>query len=177
MRSFRLTGTIINVIGRAIEILIAGGPNLPMKAVRECHAIAGRGLEGDRYFLNIGTFSPNPQKPDFEVTLIEKECIESFAKETGLPFAARDARRNIVTEGVRLNDLVGAAFTLGDVLLEGIRLCEPCTHLARVSYPETLAGLVHKGGLRARIARGGIVRVGGEIRVQTGISPAIEANI
>lgn len=154
------------MISHVIEILIAEGANLPMKSVSECHGVAGRGLEGDRYFLNIGTFSPNPQKPDFEITLIEKECIESFAKESGLPFAARDARRNIVTEGVRLNDLVGATFALGEVLLRGIRLCEPCTHLARVSYPETLAGLVHKGGLRAQIVRGGLIRVGAEIRRQ-----------
>src|SRR5688572_2045668 len=96
------------VTARVIEILIAEAANLPMKTVPECYAVAGRGLQGDRYFLNAGTFSPNPRKPDFEITLIEKECIELFSQESGLPFTALDARRNIVTEGVRLNSLVGS---------------------------------------------------------------------
>lgn len=150
---------------RVVQILIAEGATLPMISIPECNAIAGIGLEGDRYFQNTGTFSPNPQKPDFEVTLIEKECVEAFARESGLPFTAADARRNIVTEGIQLNHLVGSRFTVGDVLLQGIRLCEPCTHLARISFPETLQGLVHKGGLRAQIIRGGKLRVGDQIRM------------
>ncbi len=156
---------------RVAEILIATAANLPMKAVQECHAVAGRGLEGDRYFLNVGTFSPNPQKPDFEITLIEKECIELFAQESGLSFGPLDARRNIVTEGVRLNDLVGSSFRVGDeVIIHGIRLCEPCTHLAKTSFPEVLRGLVHKGGLRAQITHGGRIKVGDQIRLKESVS-------
>ena len=150
--------------GHVVEILIAEAAGLPMQAATECVAVAGRGLQGDRYFSNIGTFSPNPQRPDFEITLIEKECVEAFARGSGLAFTAADARRNIVTEGIQLNDLTGLQFTVGDVLLQGIRLCEPCTHLARISFPEALQGLVHKGGLRAQIIRGGKLGVGDEIR-------------
>lgn len=125
----------------------------------------GRGLEGDRYFAGSGTFSPHPQKPDFEVTLIEWEKIEAFAAESGLPFTAERARRNLVTEGVDLNALVGKEFFVGDVRLRGMRLCEPCSYLARISFPETLRGLVHKGGLRAQIVSGGVLRIGDAVVV------------
>ena len=128
-------------------------------------AIAGKGLEGDRYFLGTGTFSPKPQKVDFEITLIEQENVLAFAEESGLAFTTAHARRNIVTTGIRLNDLVGKEFHVGAVLLRGIRLCEPCNHLAKTSYPETLKGLVHKAGLRAQIVSNGQICVGDQIRV------------
>jgi hypothetical protein len=81
-----------------------------MVAKEEVMAIPGKGLVGDRYFDGVGTFSPSPQKPDFEITLIESEKIDSFAAASRLPFSAFDARRNIVTEGIDLNALVGKEF-------------------------------------------------------------------
>lgn len=150
--------------GRVVEILVAAAPGAEMKSVPAARAVAGRGLEGDRYFLGVGTFSPTPQKPEFELTLIERECVEEFAKETGLEFTAAGARRNVVTEGVRLNDFVGVTFRVGEVVARGIELCEPCAHLARLSFAETLEGLAHKGGLRAQIVEGGMVRVGDSVR-------------
>lgn len=145
------------------QILIAESPSGPMTRQLEARAVPGRGLMGDRYFLGTGTFSPTPQKPDFEITLIEQEKIEEFAQATGLPFAAAQARRNIVTQGVDLNALVGREFRAGSVCIRGIRLCEPCSHLARISYPETLKGLVHKAGLRAQIISEGVIREGDKI--------------
>ena len=131
-----------------------------MVALCEVRAVPGLGLEGDRYFSGTGTFSPHPRKPDFEVTLIEQEKIAAFAAESGLPFTAALARRNLVTEGVDLNGFVGREFSIGAVRLFGMRLCEPCAYLAKVSFPETLKGLVRKGGLRARIVSEGVLRVG-----------------
>jgi MOSC domain-containing protein YiiM len=75
-------------------------------------------------------------------------------------FTAAHARRNVVTEGVDLNALVGREFAVGAVRFRGMRLCEPCTHLAKISFPETLKGLIHKGGLRAQIVSEGVIRVG-----------------
>lgn len=124
----------------------------------------GKGLEGDRYFSGSGTFSPRPQKPDFEVTFVEGEKIAAFARESGLPFNSLLARRNIVTEGVSLNDLVGEEFWVGEVRMRGVRLCEPCNHLAKASFPEILKGLIHKAGLRAQIISEGRIRVGDLIR-------------
>jgi MOSC domain-containing protein YiiM len=142
------------------QILIAGSPDSPMASRSEVHALPGRGLEGDRYFDGKGTFSPHPQKPDFEITLIEKEKLEAFAIESGLPFTAFHARRNLVTEGVDLNALTGKEFLVGEVRIRGIRLCEPCSYLAKATFPETLRGLVHRGGLRAQIVTEGTIRVG-----------------
>jgi MOSC domain-containing protein YiiM len=143
-----------------IEILIAESPASPMTSRREARAVPGKGIEGDRYFAGIGTFSPHPHKPDVELTLIEQEVIEAFATKTGLPFTASHARRNVVTNGVDLNSLAGKEFMIGVVRIRGIRLCEPCNYLAQSTFPETLRGLVHKGGLRAQIVSEGTIRVG-----------------
>ena len=143
-----------------IQILIADSPTSPMTSRPEVRAVPGKGIEGDRYFGSVGTFSPHPQKPDYEITLVEKEKIDAFACESGLPFTAFHARRNLVTEGVNLNVLVGREFLVGEVHLRGIRLCEPCNYLAKTTFPETLRGLVHKGGLRAQIVTGGSIRMG-----------------
>jgi len=150
------------------QILIAETRTSPMESRTAVRAVPGRGLEGDRYFIGAGTFSPNPQKADFEITLIEKEKVDEFARDSGLPFSASQARRNIVTEGVDLNALVGREFYAGQVRLRGIRLCEPCAHLAKMSFPETLKGLAHRGGLRAQILSEGNICPGDVISVENG---------
>jgi MOSC domain-containing protein YiiM len=154
-------------MSKLIQILVADSPTSPMDALASVHAVPGCGLEGDRYFAGIGTgtFAKNPQKPDHEVTLIESECVEAFAQKSGLPFTATHARRNLVTRGITLNDLVGREFTVGEVRVRGLRLCEPCSYLAKTTWPEVLAGLVHRGGLRAQILSEGTLRVGDAIVV------------
>jgi MOSC domain-containing protein YiiM len=146
--------------GVVVEILVASSPVAPMETRPRVSAVAGRGLEGDRYFEGTGTFSPHPQRPDFEVTLVQREHLEAFARASGLAFTAREARRNLVTEGVDLNALAGREFLVGAVRLRGILWCEPCQYLAKQTAPEVLRGLVHKGGLRAQIVVGGEIRVG-----------------
>ena len=147
-------------MSRVVEILVAPSPIAPMEPRESAHAVPGRGLAGDRYFNGSGTFSPDPQEPDFEITLIEREKIEAFARESGHPFTSQHARRNIVTEGADLNALAGHEFMIGEVVIRGIRLCEPCTYLSKTTFPEVLKGLVHKGGLRAQIVSEGTIRVG-----------------
>ncbi len=148
------------------QILIAESPEAPMRRLPEVRAVPGKGLEGDRYFEGRGTFSPQPQRPDFELTFIEGEKVDAFARESGLAFTALHARRNLVTEGVDLNALVGKEFSVGEVRIRGVRLCEPCSYLAKTSFPETLKGLVHKGGLRAQILTGGVIRAGDRVSVE-----------
>jgi len=150
---------------RVAQILTAESPESEMRPRAEVRAVPGHGLEGDRYFSGTGTFSPPSRNPDFEITFIEQENIESFARESGLPFTSLHARRNIVTVGVNLNELAGKEFFVGEVRIRGLRLCEPCTYLAKISFPETLKGLVHKGGLRAQILSEGLIRVGDPIRL------------
>jgi MOSC domain-containing protein YiiM len=127
--------------------------------VSEVRAIPGRGLEGDRYFEGRGSYSARPG-PDRELTLIESETLEALERDHGIRLAAGDARRNVVTAGIALNHLVGRTFVVGGVLARGIRLCEPCAHLAELTDRRVLKALVHRGGLRAQILDGGVIRVG-----------------
>jgi MOSC domain-containing protein YiiM len=147
-------------MAHVVEILIAKSPAAPMTAQQMVRAIPGRGLQGDRYAEGLGTFSPHLPKPDYEITLVQQEHVENFARGLGRPFTPRDTRRNLVTSGVDLNSLVGREFRVGPVLLRGIRLCEPCNFLAKQTTPEVLRGLLHKGGLRAQILSEGEIRVG-----------------
>ncbi len=144
--------------GSVVSIYIADGPGTEMLSVTEADAVPGKGLAGDRYFNNTGTFS-KPQ-PDREVTLIEAEAVDGFREEAGIDYGYGDARRNVVTRGVPLNHLIGREFQIGEVKLRGLKLCEPCGHLARLTTDKVLPGLVHRGGLRAQFLNGGVIRVG-----------------
>ena len=131
------------------------------QSVERVRALAGRGLEGDRYAAGIGTFSDRPGRRD--VTLIESEMLEAYQQQSGDKLSAAEARRNLLTQGVRLNDLVGREFKVGAVRLRGLRLSEPCTHLMRLTHPGTLRGLVHRGGLVAEVLCDGELAVGDKI--------------
>jgi MOSC domain-containing protein YiiM len=144
-------------------IFIAPTPAAAPTALEEAEVEAGKGLRGDRYATGTGTFSATT-KPGRHVTLIESEAIEAVRREHGLDISAGDPRRNVVTSGVRLNDLVGVRFSIGDVVLQGIRLCEPCDHLERLTGIEGLKeAFLHRAGLRTEIVRGGRIRVGDRI--------------
>lgn len=144
--------------GTVVSIHIVATNSQPMQSVDKIHAVPGRGLEGDRYFAN--TESGWKDEPDREVTLIESESFDGMKRESGLDLHPSEGRRNIVTRGVALNHLVGQEFTVGNVRMRGLRLCEPCSHLQKVSkQPGILGGLIHRGGLRAQILSDGVVRV------------------
>lgn len=150
-------------MAKIVEILIAASPSEAVISVGSARARPGCGLDGDRYALGTGTFSAHPQRPDGELTLIEREQMELFVAKTGMVFGGREARRNLVSDGVDLNALVGREFKIGEVLIRGIRLCEPCSYLAKQTSPEVLKGLVHRGGLRAQILSEGTINVGDTI--------------
>jgi len=150
--------------GTVVSIYIARAATAPMFAVDQVRALVGRGLEGDRYFHQAGTYSMDPQ-PGREITLIESEAVEAAARETGIDFAAADSRRNIVTRGIALNDLVGQEFTVGDVRMKGSRLCDPCEHMVQLCGKHVLRNLVGRGGLRADVLTEGLIRVGDDVRV------------
>jgi MOSC domain-containing protein YiiM len=130
--------------------------------VPEVIAVAGRGLEGDRYFAGEGTFYEERKKGQ-DLTLIEAEAIEGLAGDTGIELGPGGSRRNVVTRGIGLNDLVGRRFTVGEIECVGRRLCDPCSHLESVTQPGVLKGLVNRGGLRADIVRGGRIVVGDRV--------------
>lgn len=144
--------------GKVISINITSVAEGPMQSRDEVRAIPGRGLEGDRYFDH------QEKRPDRELTLVEAEAIEALRSEFKVDFDLSGTRRNVITRGVPLNHLVGKEFWIGDVKARGIRLCEPCAHLQRLSHPKVLPGLIHRGGLRAQILSEGMIRVGQSIR-------------
>jgi MOSC domain-containing protein YiiM len=139
-------------------IYIAPAATAPALSVKEAHAIPGVGLEGDRYALRQGTFYK--PEPDFELTLIEAEAIEALKRDYNVDLPPSEARRNLVTRGVALNHLVGRDFQIGEVKAHGIRLCEPCDHLQRLTGRQLIKGLRHRGGLRAQILTPGAIRIG-----------------
>ena len=151
--------------GHLIGIFIAPRKGNDLHPIERVEAVTGHGLIGDRYYLKDGTFSEK-DGPDREVTLIEAEAIEGLAREYQVTLEPSKARRNLLTRGVPLNHLVGHTFTIGSVVLRGIRLCEPCGHLAKLTCKEVQKGLIHRGGLRAQVIAGGTLEVGAAIAVQ-----------
>ena len=150
--------------GKIEAIYITATKGETMQSVRQVQAVQGHGLAGDRYFLEPGITSEN-RKPDQQITLIEVEAVEALAKEQGIEISPAEIRRNLVLRGIELNGLVDKKFKLGEVLLRGMRLCEPCQYLAKKTQPEVLPGLLHRGGLRAEILNDGVIRVGDTLQV------------
>jgi MOSC domain-containing protein YiiM len=126
--------------------------------VESIEVLAGQGPRGDRYFVD----EPTARNGD-DLTLIEAEALEAFTDETGIELSHEESRRNVLTRGVRLNELVGKRFRVGEVECVGVELCEPCNHLQGLTRPGVLRGLVHRGGLRANVTHGGTIAVGDEL--------------
>jgi MOSC domain-containing protein YiiM len=155
--------------GEVVGIYVSEIKTEPMKPLDAATAVKGKGLVGDRYAAKAGTFTPRSDRlRGYDLTLIESEVLERFMLPDGSHLVAAASRRNVVTQGIDLNALVGHEFTIGSVRAFGQRLCEPCIHLQRLTRPGVVAGLVHRGGLRADILTEGEIRLGDEIR---GASP------
>jgi MOSC domain-containing protein YiiM len=148
--------------GTVVAIYVRPARSAPTQAVNEARAVPGRGLEGDRHFADSG-MDPNRANASREVTLIEAEAMEALARDYSLEIGLGESRRNIVTRDVALNHLVGREFRVGEVILRGIRLCEPCSHLQDLTQHDVLPGLVHRGGLRAQILTQGMIRPGDRV--------------
>ena len=148
--------------GTVIEIHVAPTGAAPMRSVTTAQVVVGKGLEGDRYYSKLGTYS-NQAGSGRDVTLIEIEAIEGLKRDYEIQLDPGQSRRNIVTRGIALNHLVEQEFRIGDVVLRGTRLCEPCAHMEKLTVKGTMRGLIHRGGLRAEIIKGGTIRVGDRI--------------
>jgi len=156
--------------GVVVSIHIAPVAKAPTVSISEVRAVPGKGLEGDRYFNLTGSFCDKPG-PAYEVTLIESEAVEALKRDYKIEMNPGDTRRNIVTRGVALNHLVGREFQVGAATLRGIRLCEPCSHLEKLTQHGVISGLIHRGGLRAQVLTEGTIRVGDEV----GEAPSLPA--
>jgi MOSC domain-containing protein YiiM len=144
------------------SIHVAPEAEAPTVSVPEVMAVAERGLEGDRYFFERGTFSRWPGTGR-NVTLIEQEVIEAVRREFGIDLGDGRSRRNIVTSNVALSGLNGRQFRIGAAVMRGTRECAPCRHLERLLGPGVYNAMLGRGGLRAEILTGGVIRVGDAI--------------
>jgi len=145
--------------GTVIAIYITPIHSQPTQPIDSVWAVPGLGLEGDRYFGPPGTPGKRSGTGQ-DITLIEVEALEALQNEHQLHLEPSESRRNLVTRHIDLNRLVGQDFHVGEVTLRGVRLCEPCEHLASLTDPRVLPGLLHRGGLRAEILTEGIISVG-----------------
>lgn len=147
--------------GRVVEIYLnrkMGQKGVPMVKVAEVKALEGVGLEGDRYAEGKGAYSNSKRKTIRQVSLIAREAIEEANRLFSTDFTSQETRRNIVTEGIDLNSLVGEEFSVGEVKMRGIELCEPCERpsnlIGKKGFKDTFEG---RGGLRAEILSSGII--------------------
>jgi MOSC domain-containing protein YiiM len=135
-----------------VELIHLGKPRTPeLWTVESVRAVAGKGLEGDRHF------HPSGARPGQALTLVEAESVE----DVGLPPGG--TRRQLTVRGVRLNDLVGRRFRVGDVECYGVELCEPCKHLESLTRPGIIKDLAHRAGINADILNDGTISVGDDV--------------
>jgi hypothetical protein len=149
------TGTV-----EAICTAPAGGE--PMEERESVEAVAGKGLRGDRYFDETGTYSNNAQVDDIprDLTLFEVEALDHVAADYDIDLDVTDHRRNVTVSDVAVDHLLGERFRIGDVVCEGVRLCEPCSYLEQITEEGVYDALVHRAGLNAAVVESGEMRVG-----------------
>jgi MOSC domain-containing protein YiiM len=140
------------------QIAITPSESALPERVDSVEVLPGQGPRGDRYFVDRVA-----ARDGADLTLIEAEALEAFTAETGIGLTHEESRRNVLTRGARLNDLVGKRFTVGGVECVGVELCEPCSHLQGLTRDGVLRGLVHRGGLRADVVSGGTIATGDEL--------------
>lgn len=154
--------------GRLLHIHICEAASFEMEELAEARCVAGRGIEGDRYFRGTGTYSP---KPDVrEVTLFEQETLDALLRNDPplqhgpITLLPEEHRRNLTVRGVPLNHLVGRRFQVGEVILRGGRLNFPCKYLDELLGKPLFLPLYNRSGLNCGIERGGVIRPGDAIR-------------
>jgi MOSC domain-containing protein YiiM len=143
------------VSGHVEAIFLAAEPGELPAPVERVRAYAGRGLQGNRYFWEAGDAPPGRG-----VTLIAAEAMDAVALEGKVSIEPAATRRNVLTRGIDVNELVGKRFRIGDVECEGVELCEPCAHLESLTQPGVIKALVRRGGLNADILSDGEISIG-----------------
>jgi MOSC domain-containing protein YiiM len=141
----------------AIHLAPASGE--PVESRRTVDAVPGRGFRGDRHFRSEDS-APRQAGAGADLTLIEREALSAVARDFDVELGPGEHRRNLTTQGIALNHLVGNRFRVGEAVCRGVELCEPCRHLETLTEDGVIQALVHRGGLRADIIEGGTVVVG-----------------
>lgn len=145
--------------GKLLHIHRTPGKSQPMQSLDSAKLVPGKGIEGDRYALETGTYSIKPGD-DRQITLIEAEMLARVAEDDGHPISVDEHRRNLTVEGVPLQHLVGLRFRVGSCLLEGVRINQPCKYLNLMLKRDVYMPLWNRSGLNAKIIEGGEIHIG-----------------
>ncbi len=149
--------------GRVVAVFMVDRRAAPMQEVTQLNALAGRGIEGDRYFLGTGTYSKKPE-PGRQVTLISSEVLASLRDEFDIIVKPEESRRNVLTQGVAINELIGTEFLVGPVRLRAHRITQPCLYLEKMlDQPGLYQRLWDNGGISCEILSDGIIKPGDSI--------------
>jgi MOSC domain-containing protein YiiM len=150
----------MNGTGTVVALFMVDRMSAPMKKMRHLNALAGRGIEGDRYLLGTGTYSKKPE-PGRQVTLIKSEILDWLKKEFDITVKPEECRRNVVTRDVEINELIGTEFFVGEVRLRAHRITQPCIYLENLlSQPGLYQALWDNGGISCEIMTDGIIKEG-----------------
>lgn len=145
--------------GNLLHIHITPAKSQPMQRLEEASLIPGQGIEGDRYALGTGTYSIKPGE-DRQITLIEAEMLARVAADDGHEISVDEHRRNLTVEHVPLQHLVGLRFRVGECVLEGMRINQPCKYLNLMLKRDVYMPLWNRSGLNCKIVEGGTIRPG-----------------
>tara|TARA_Y100000816_G_C26099006_1_gene582121 strand:+ start:361 stop:807 length:447 start_codon:yes stop_codon:yes gene_type:complete len=146
-------------MSKVYKLGISNKNNQPIKEVDSIDVLANQGVVGDRHFKEFND-------PYNQLSLIESENIDHYNIRFGLSIPYIDFRRNVVTKGIKLNELIGKKILVGNVELEGIDLCRPCRHLTEVlGQDNILKEFLRKGGLRCQVLSSSSIKVGDKIKV------------
>ena len=147
----------VQIMSEVFKLGITEKNNQPIDEVKSIDVLANKGIVGDRHFKEFND-------PYNQLSLIESENIDYYNIKYGLDIPYIEFRRNVITKGILLNDLVGKKFMVGEVELEGIDLCRPCRHLTEVlNQDNVLKEFLRKGGLRCQILSSSTIKVGDKI--------------
>jgi len=144
---------------KVYKIGITKNDNQKIDNVESIEVVKDKGIVGDRHFQEFND-------PYNQLSLIESENIDYYNNKYKLNIPYIDFRRNIVTKGIELNDLIGKKIQIGDVLIEGIDLCRPCRHLSeKLNQDNIIKEFLRRGGLRCRILSSSKININDEIKV------------
>ena len=146
-------------MSKVFELGITAINNKKINKVESIEVIKNKGVVGDRHFKEFND-------PYCQLSLIESESIDYYNSKYGLSLSYLDFRRNIVTKGIQLNNLIGKNFLIGDVKVEGVDLCRPCRHLTEIlNQDNIIKEFLRKGGLRCQILSSSKINIGDEIKL------------
>ena len=146
-------------MSKVLKLGITNNNNKKIVEVKSIDVLANKGIVGDRHFNEYND-------PYCQLSLIESENIDYYNTKYGLNIPYTDFRRNVITKGINLNNLIGKKLQIGNVKVEGVDLCRPCKHLTEMLNQENiLKEFLRKGGLRCQILSSSSISIGDEIKI------------